>query len=56
MMAKYKALQNEQRTMLKTFISANPDSYLSLLALTSVSGPSPDVAEVEPLFNSFRMS
>jgi peroxiredoxin len=52
MMAKYKALQNEQRNMLKTFISANPDSYLSLLALTSVSGPSPDVAEVEPLFNS----
>jgi peroxiredoxin len=52
MTAKYKALQDEQRNMLKTFISANPDSYLSLLALTSVSGPSPDVAEVEPLFNS----
>jgi peroxiredoxin len=52
MTAKYKALQDEQRNMLKTFISANPGSYLSLLALTSVSGPSPDVAEVEPLFNS----
>ncbi|RWY55753.1 TlpA disulfide reductase family protein [Mucilaginibacter gilvus] len=52
MTAKYKALQDEQRSMLKTFISSNPDSYLSLLALTSVSGPSPDVAEVEPIFNS----
>jgi peroxiredoxin len=52
MQAKYKGLQDEQRSVLKGFITANPDSYLSLLALTSVSGPSPDVAEVEPLFNS----
>jgi peroxiredoxin len=52
MQDKYKGLQDEQRSVLKGFITANPDSYLSLLALTSVSGPSPDVAEVEPLFNS----
>lgn len=52
MQAKYKALQTEQKNTLKTFIVANPDSYLSLLALTSVSGPSPDVAEVEPLYNA----
>jgi peroxiredoxin len=50
--AKYKGLQAEQKTVLKSFISGHPDSYLSLLALTSVSGPSPDVAEVEPIFNS----
>ncbi|TSD62968.1 AhpC/TSA family protein [Inquilinus sp. KBS0705] len=50
--AKYKALQTEQKTALKGFILGHPDSYLSLLALTSVAGPSPDVAEVEPIFNS----
>ena len=49
---RYKAIQAEQKNMLKSFILANPDSYLSLLALTSVSGPSPDVAEVEPLYNA----
>lgn len=52
MQAKYKALQAEQKNTLKSFIMANPDSYLSLLALTSVSGPSPDVAEVEPLYDA----
>jgi peroxiredoxin len=52
MQVKYKALQQEQKASLKGFIVSNPDSYLSLLVLTSVSGPSPDVAEVEPLFNS----
>ncbi|MFA6085125.1 redoxin domain-containing protein [Mucilaginibacter sp.] len=52
MQAKYKAIQLEQKTVLKTFINANPNSYLSLLALTSVSGPSPDVVEVEPLYES----
>ncbi|QTE35034.1 TlpA disulfide reductase family protein [Mucilaginibacter gossypii] len=52
MQARYKALQTEQKTTLKSFIAANPDSYLSLLALTSVSGPAPDLSEVEPLYNS----
>jgi peroxiredoxin len=52
MQAKYKAVQLEQKNVLKTFITENPNSYLSLLALTSVSGPSPDVAEVDPLYES----
>jgi peroxiredoxin len=52
MQAKYKAVQLEQKNVLKTFITENPNSYLSLLALTSVSGPSPDVAEVGPLYES----
>jgi peroxiredoxin len=52
MQAKYKEVQLEQKNVLKTFITENPNSYLSLLALTSVSGPSPDVAEVEPLYES----
>jgi peroxiredoxin len=52
MQAKYKEVQLEQKNVLKTFITENPNSYLSLLALTSVSGPSPDIAEVEPLYES----
>lgn len=52
MQAKYKELQTEQKTTLKSFILANPDSYLSLLALSSVGGPSPDPGELDPLYNS----
>jgi peroxiredoxin len=48
---KYKGIQNEQKAVLKAFITQNPNSYLSLLALTSVGGPSPDVSEVEPLYD-----
>lgn len=54
--AKYKLLQAEQKTVLKSFIIANPDSYLSLLALTSVSGPAPDPSEIDPLFNSLSQN
>ena len=52
MQKKHKELQIEQKATLKIFISANPDSYLSLLALSSVAGPSPDPAELDPLYNS----
>lgn len=52
MQAKYKSLQAEQKTILKSFILLNPDSYLSLLALTSVGGPAPDPNELDPLFNA----
>ncbi|GGH23096.1 AhpC/TSA family protein [Mucilaginibacter phyllosphaerae] len=51
MQGKYKTLQAEQKTVLKNFITTHPASYISLLALSSVSGPSPNVAEVEPLYN-----
>ncbi len=47
-----KELQLTQKTILKQFILANPNSYLSLLALYSVDGPSPDPADLEPLYNS----
>ncbi|MDB5122926.1 MAG: hypothetical protein JWP94_1055 [Mucilaginibacter sp.] len=56
MQAKYKALQLAQKTTLKNFILANPDSYLSLLALSSVGGPSPDPAELELLYNSLSQN
>jgi peroxiredoxin len=49
---KYKKLQIEQSAALKIFILSNPDSYLSLLALYSVQGPSPNPAEIDPLYNS----
>jgi peroxiredoxin len=50
--AKQKELQVAQKAALKVFIVSNPDSYLSLLALYSVGGPSPDPTEIDPLFNS----
>jgi len=52
MNAKQQELQVEQKATLKIFISTNPDSYLSLLALYSVGGPSPDPSEIDPLYNS----
>lgn len=51
MQAKYKVLQNQQKTVLKNFITSHPTSYISLLALSSVSGPTPDVAEIGPLYD-----
>ncbi|MEN0054395.1 MAG: TlpA disulfide reductase family protein [Mucilaginibacter sp.] len=50
--AQYKNIQLEQKAVFKNFITNNPNSYLSLLALSSVGGPSPDPNEIEPLFNS----
>ena len=52
MQAKHKELQVAEKATLKLFILANPDSYLSLLALNSVGGPSPDPAELDPLYDS----
>jgi peroxiredoxin len=52
MQTKYKALQADQKTVLKNFILANPDSFLSLLALSSVGGPAPNPAELDPLYNA----
>ena len=48
--AKYTVLQQEQKAVLKNFITTHPASYISLLALSSVSGPTPDVADIEPLY------
>jgi peroxiredoxin len=51
MQAKLKAIQAEYHSALKNFILANPNSYLSLLTLSSLGGPSPDPNEIEPLLN-----
>jgi len=49
---KYKNLQADQKAILKSFILLHPDSYLSLLALSSVAGPAPEPDEIDPLYNS----
>ncbi len=50
--AELKQLQTAEKATLKVFILGNPDSYLSLLALSSVGGPSPDPAELDSLYSS----
>jgi len=50
--AKFKELQIEQKAVIKMFILSNPNSYLSILALYSVGGPSPDPGELDTLYNS----
>jgi peroxiredoxin len=52
MQAKHKQLVSAQKATLKIFIVQNPDSYISLLALSSLGGPSPDAAELESLYDS----
>ena len=52
MQAKYKKLQAGQKTIIKKFILTNPDSYLSLLALYDVDGPSPDPFELDSLYKT----
>lgn len=51
MEAKQKALQQEQIDVLEKFIRAKPNSFLSLMALSSL-GPVIDVSVLEPLYNS----
>ncbi len=48
--AQLKVLQTEQEGVLKTFIKANPNSFLSVLALSSLGGPAADPKEIEPLY------
>jgi peroxiredoxin len=52
MQAKYKRLQADQKTVIKKFILSNSDSYLSLLALYDVDGPSPDPFELDSLYKT----
>ncbi len=47
---KYKAVQAQQETIIKQFIKNNPDSYISLAALGSISGPTGDLEEETKYF------
>ncbi len=53
---KFKDLQTEQKAILKTFIQQNSTSFVSLDALRSFAGPSPDYSEVMPIFNTLSPS
>jgi peroxiredoxin len=52
MQDKYKALQVAQKKILKSFILTNHDSFLSLLLLYSIDGPSPNPVELDSLYSS----
>ncbi len=52
----FKDLQAEQEGVLTNFIKSNPGSYLSLLALSSLGGPTADPAVLEPLYNSLAQN
>jgi peroxiredoxin len=49
--ANLKVIQKDYHNALKDFVIANPDSYLSLLAIATMGGPSPDPVELEPLLD-----
>jgi peroxiredoxin len=46
------SIEKEQKDVYITFIKGNPNSLISLFALKNYGGAVPDVAEVEPVFNS----
>ena len=48
---KYKVVQFQQENIIKKFIQENPDSFISLAALGSISGPTGDLAEEEKYYN-----
>lgn len=48
---KLKAIQTDYKNKLITFIKQNPNSYLSLVSIETLGGPSPDPNELLPLLN-----
>lgn len=50
--SRFEVLMKEQNAILKKFIQDNPSSYVSLTALKSVAGQSPNPAEIESLINA----
>jgi peroxiredoxin len=51
-----KAAQTQQQTVLTTYIKSNPKSYLSLLALSSLGGPTADPAPLLAMYDSLDPS
>lgn len=50
--ARYKTIQDEQAKLTDDYIKTHPDSYLTLEFMKNYGGGTPDVAIMEPLFNS----
>lgn len=44
-------IEAEQKQVLSSFVKANPGSFVSLTALSSLAGPTPNPDELEPVFN-----
>lgn len=53
---RYEAIIADQKQVLLDFIKTNTNSLVSLDALEKYAGSMPDLAEVEPLYNSFSAS
>lgn len=49
---RYESLMDEQKKGYLAFIKSNPSSLVSLFSIKEYGGAVPDVAEVEPLYNS----
>jgi peroxiredoxin len=56
MQDRFKVLQKEREGVLRTFITSHPNSYLSLMAVSSMGGPSADVTVIEPLYNGLSQT
>jgi len=48
--AKLSKVQDEKKALTLQFIKQNPDSYISLIALSKTAGPDLDIAVIEPLY------
>jgi len=48
----HKKLAKDTDSLKKVFISQNPNSFISLVALTEVAGPDIDKAEIEPIYKN----
>ncbi|GHV20241.1 thiol:disulfide interchange protein [Bacteroidia bacterium] len=49
--SRYEAISQESNDVYKSFIQLNPNSFISVVALNSFAGSTPDVEKVEPVFN-----
>jgi len=53
---KYDAIEKESGDLNKEYIKSHPDSYISLVALSSATGPYPEYNDIEPLFSKLSPS
>jgi len=49
---KSQEIQDQQKVVFMAYIKSNPNSLISLFSLKTCAGPTPDVAEIEPAFNT----
>ena len=54
--SKYDTATEQRKDSQRRYIKENPDSYVSLIALTDVAGEDIDVSSIEPLYNGLSVS